>query len=401
MDINQFHIAGINFRKTDLSSRGRFAFSKEQYEAFCKQGLPPAFKEFFIVSTCNRTEIYAVSQSASDITQWLISQCRHVSGMLDQMYIKSGDEAVSHLLEVAAGLDSQLLGDCEITGQIKQSFKIAKEHNLTGPFLERLVNTALQCSKQIRNQTRLSSGTVSVAFAALQYLRHQGGSLRNKKILIAGAGKMGRNTCKNLLDYTNARNITLINRTEDVAASFSKENNLKHLPWESLQQAVADADIIIVATHAAAPVITCDMIPDGLSKILIDLSVPANIDPALERQRGIWLMNVDRLSRVNDETLTIRQACIPQARSIVAENQVDFKEWLKHRRNVPVIKATRQRLETMHNCPLFLQSVTTAADPHQENIQQVVNTMAAGMRTTTAPGCFFIKAINDYITLIA
>lgn len=397
----QLHIVGINYKKTDLNSRGRFSFSKEQYESICRGDLPTSFQEFFILSTCNRTEIYAITTSPNTIFNWLLSNCKHIAGLQHQMYTKSGEEAEKHILEVASGLDSQMLGDYEITGQIKQAFKIAKEYKRTGPFLERLINTALQCAKQVRNKTMLSSGTVSVAFAAIQYLKQKANSLRSKKILLVGTGKIGRNTCKNLLDYTEAKDITLINRTADHAQEFSAMHALKNLPWTSLPEAVKASDIIIVATQSATPIIKKDMIPAGSSKILIDLSVPENIDPALAHQEGIWLMNVDMLSSVNDETLFIRQAAIPAAAAIIQEHHTEFNDWLLYRRNVPFIQATRLRLETMHACPMFQKTVVNMKQPESKKIQQVVNNMAAEMRVKTAPGCCFIKAINEYITLIA
>ncbi len=398
---SQFHIVGINYKKTDLNSRGRFSFSKEQYESICKGVLPSSFHEFFILSTCNRTEIYAITSSSTEIFNWLHSNCKHVADLRHEMYVKSGKEAEKHLLEVASGLDSQMLGDYEITGQIKQAFKIAKEYKRTGPFMERLINTALQCAKQVRNKTLLSSGTISVAFAAIQYLKQHADSLRNKKILIAGTGKIGRNTCKNLIDYTQARDITLINRTADHAQDLSALYQLKNSPWSALPEAVKASDIIIVATQSATPIITKEMILPGTSKILIDLSVPVNIDPALANQEEIWLMNVDMLSKINDETLSIRQAAIPEAEAIIEAHHNEFKDWLSYRKNVPVIQATRLRLETMHACPMFQKTVIDMRQPESKKIQQVVNNMAAEMRVKTAPGCFFIQAINEYITLIA
>ncbi len=401
MSSNQLHIVGINYKKTDLNSRGRFSFSKEQYETICKGDLPSSFQEFFILSTCNRTEIYALTTSPNDILNWLHSNCKYVADLSEQMYVKSGQEAEIHLMEVASGLDSQMLGDYEITGQIKQAFKIAKEHKCTGPFLERLINTALQCAKQVRNKTMLSSGTVSVAFAAIQYLKDKAGSLRSKKILIAGTGKIGRNTCKNLLDYTQAKDITLINRTADNAQELSALYQLKNLPWSSLPEAVKVSDIIIVATQSDTPIITMNMISKGASKILIDLSVPENIDPSLLHQEGICLMNVDMLSKVNDETLSTRQAAIPAATDLILEHHSEFKDWLMYRRNVPVIQAARLRLETIHACPMFQKTIVDMRQPEPKKIQQVVNNLAAEMRVKTAPGCCFIKAINEYITLIA
>jgi glutamyl-tRNA reductase len=401
MNINQIHIIGINYRKADISLRGRFSFSREHYEEICKQPLPASISEFFILSTCNRTEIYAVSARPHQVLQWLISKCPHFSDIQDELYSYSGIHAVEHALEVCCGLDSQLLGDYEITGQLKSAFKIAKDSGATGPILERLLNTALQCSKQVRSETNLTSGSVSVSFTAVQYLKQELRQLKQSRILIVGTGKMGRNTCKNLLDYAGAENISLINRTEETVAEFAKQNKLKYLPWNKLAQSVDEADIIIVATNAASPVILTDMIAPGKRKTLIDLSVPANICPSLALQDGISYMNVDSISRINDETLLKRKSAVPAAKAIVESHVVSFDIWIIQRQKAPALKAARLRMESMHECPLFIQSDAFIASPQPKAIQQAVNHMAVSIKMESMTGCLFIHAINEYISLIA
>ena len=181
-DISGFHIVGINYKKTDAAIRGQFAISNEQYEKLLS--LAPAYhlSELFILSTCNRTEIYGFADNARQLADLL---CTATMGnredFLDMAYIKRGAEAIEHLFLVSAGIDSQILGDYEIVGQIKQAVKFAREHNFVGPFLERLVNCVLQSSKAVKNQTELSGGTVSVSFAAIQYIRERYTDLTDKK----------------------------------------------------------------------------------------------------------------------------------------------------------------------------------------------------------------------------
>ena len=223
-DISKFFIAGINYRKTDALIRGQFAVNPEQYNTILQLAPDFAVHEFFLISTCNRTEIYGFADEADQLIRLL---CTQTEGTVEQFrqlsYIKQGQEAINHLFTVGGGLDSQILGDYEIVGQIKQSAKLAKQHDRIDAFTESLVNCMLQSSKAIKNNTALSDGTVSVSFAAVQYIRKHIKGIKNKKILLLGTGKFGRNTCKNLVDYLGTKNITLINRTEEKATTLAEE----------------------------------------------------------------------------------------------------------------------------------------------------------------------------------
>ena len=183
--------------------------------------------ELFILSTCNRTEIYGITDNVQHMVHALCQQTEgSVEAFNEMAYIKKGTEAVEHFFNVAAGLDSQILGDYEIIGQIKQSIKTAKEKGFIGATVDRMANAVLQSSKAIKNQTALSGGTVSVSFAAVQYIKEKIANPSNKKILLVGTGKIGRNTCKNMVDYLGTTNITLINRTAEKAAALANELGL-------------------------------------------------------------------------------------------------------------------------------------------------------------------------------
>ena len=183
--ISSFFIAGINYKKSDASVRGQFSINADQYLDIIASAHQYKVKEFFVLSTCNRTEIYGFAANVDQLCQLL---CSHTEGKLDSFYEgsyqKSGLEAIEHLFNVSAGLDSQILGDYEIVGQIKKATKFSKQHNCIGPYLERLINEVLQTTKQIRTNTEMSGGTVSVSFAAVQYARHWIKQIEGKKILL-------------------------------------------------------------------------------------------------------------------------------------------------------------------------------------------------------------------------
>lgn len=401
-DISRFHAIGINYKKTDAGTRGLFAINNDQYKTILQKASASGLNELFILSTCNRTEIYGFADGADQLIRLI---CNETAGKIDDFrqlaYSKKGFEAIEHLFNVGAGLDSQILGDYEIVGQLKTAVKFSKENGFIQSFTERLVNAVLQSSKEIKNTTALSGGTVSVSFAAVQYLREKVENIGNKKILLIGTGKIGRNTCKNLADYLDADHITLMNRTDEKAQSLAKELGFKFSPYIELASRIADSDVILVATDANEPVVRLDQIESYGEKLLIDLSVPYNIEESIKHLHGITLVNVDDLSKLKDETLAKRQAEVPKAKAIIAEHISEFIEWYEMRKHVPVLKAVKTKLEQIHSCSLYTQlspdSYSRKTTGNQIKIQQVLNGLASKMRKQNQKGCYYIEAINEFI----
>jgi len=403
-DILNFCIAGINYKKTDASLRGGFAIGPDQYNAVLE--LAPGFglHNLFILSTCNRTEIYGISENVQQLIDLLCTQTAGDAAAFNEMaYIKKGAEAVEHLFNVAAGLDSQILGDYEIIGQIKQSVKKARENGFIGPTIDRMVNAVLQSSKAIKNQTTLSGGTVSVSFAAVQYIKEHVINPAGKKIVLLGTGKIGRNTCKNLVDYLQTSNVTLINRSPEKAAELAIELGLQHVPASELPAQVAQADIILVATNSAEPVILASHLNGCGDKLIIDLSIPYNVEAAAQQLPNITLVNVDDLSKLKDETLQNRKAEVPKAKAIIAEHVLEFTAWYDMRKHVPVLKAVRDKLEQIHSCQVDTGAFSStsfinfASEKPEARIQKVITTMAVKMRQQNQRGCQYIEAINDFM----
>ena len=403
-DISHFFVAGINYKKTDAALRGQFAVNNEQYAAILT--LAPSFglHELFILSTCNRTEIYGFSDDARRLVHLLCTQTTGTAAMFDSMaYTKSGAEAIAHLFNVAAGIDSQILGDYEIVGQLKLAVRFAKEQGFVGTMLDRMTNAVFQSSKAIKNQTALSGGTVSVSFAAVQYIRETVARVAGSRILLLGTGKIGRNTCRNLVDYLDTTDITLINRTLGKAEELATEMGLQHAPIAELSSHIAKADIILVATNAAEPtILKADLEGQG-DKLIIDLSIPCNVEASAQHLPNIKLVSVDELSRINDVTLQKREAEVPKAKAIIVAHIDELMEWHEMRRHVPVLKAVKDKLLEMDSCQLyssyFAQQCTTAVtkDKSEARIQRVINVMAVKMRQQNQRGCHYIEAINDFM----
>ncbi|HZH67070.1 MAG TPA: glutamyl-tRNA reductase [Flavisolibacter sp.] len=397
-NISNFFVAGINYKKSDASVRGKFAICNEQYAAILQQASLQGLNEIFILSTCNRTEIYGFAYCSHQLVELLCSQTEgDAEGFKKSAYIKNGSDAIKHLFNVGAGLDSQILGDYEIVGQLKTAAKFAKQNGFVGTFTERLINCVLQSSKQIKNNTELSGGTVSVSFAAVQYIRKKVSKPSSKNILLLGVGKIGRNTCKNLVDYLDTKNITLINRSPQKAQELASELGLNYSSIDNLEEEVAKADIILVATNASQPVILKSHVEGKGEKLIIDLSIPYNVDAAAQALDNVQVINVDELSKLKDETLRQRTAEIPKAKRIISEIVFEFQEWSEMRKHVPMLKDLKVKLKELYGHPQYVQT-TTCPKMLDVYIQRVLNDTAGKMKVQNQKGCQYITALNDFIS---
>jgi len=428
-NIQNFWVSGLNYKKTDATIRGLFAVNNEQYNELLAQAADYGIKEFFILSTCNRTEIYGFADNLNDLTDLLCCTSTGDADIFAEIsYSKRGYEAIEHLFQVGAGLDSQILGDYEILGQIKNAVKIAKASGFIGSFTERLVNSVIQASKAIKTHTTLSGGTVSVSFAAIQYIReHFEGpsltpkmtcpatnhimtdpstgatvpaSIEDKKIVLVGTGKIGRATCRNIIDYLDTHNVTLINRTEETATNLAKELNLYSAPIEDLESELQKADIILVSTSATEPVILKKHLEGNGNKLVIDMSVPCNVETEAQKLAGITFVDVDMLSKIKDKTLQNRKNEIPKAIAIIDDHIAEFKEWYNMRKHVPLLKEVKNKLQGIYIDPIFLNGDVLQGAEYEideEKIRKVINSLAAKIRHNNTLGCNYIQAINEFI----
>lgn len=400
-ELSNFFVAGINYKKTDTKIRGSFAIGPEQYERILNLALQFEVRDLFILSTCNRTEIYGITETAEQLVTLLCTETQGTVETFNELsYRKNGVDAVRHLFDVGAGLDSQILGDYEIVGQLRKAMKFAKGKGYIHSFLDRTLNQVLQSSKEIKNNTSLSDGTVSVAFAAVQYIREKSVSLKDKKILLLGTGKIGTITCKNLVDYLPASHITLMNRSPEKAENLAEMFGLKTAPFNNLREQLALADVVLVATDAPEPIVlAADLEDHSQKKIIIDLSIPCNVDKKAERLPGLTLIDVDGLSRLKDETLMRRAAEVPKARLIIQTHLRELLDWHEMRKHVPVLRQVKIKLQEIHGSPLFEQLIPNAPDSRNrdQKIQRVLNGMASKMRQENQRGCLYLEAINEFI----
>ena len=340
---------GVSYKKADAHTRGRYSLSKENQIKLLKEAKEIGFEGIFILSTCNRTEITGFAEHPYQLIQLL---CKYSDGNVEEFArisnVYKGNEAVNQLFRIGTGLESQILGDYEIVGQLKLAFKLAKKYHTINAHLERLINLVLQASKKVKNTTQLSSGTTSVSYAAVQYIIQNIPSYNSKNILVFGLGKMGKHTCKNLAEYTKNKAVCLINRTEEKAISFVKEHtSIRNSSIENLTQEIANSDILIVSTGSDTPTVTKEHLSSDKEILILDLSMPENVDTSVSEFENVSLVNVDELSKITLETLSTRQKEVPKAEEIIEVYKEEFNDWLNNRKLVPAINALKESLEAI------------------------------------------------------
>ncbi len=342
---SNFYSIGLSYKKADVVTRGNFSISDEAKKNILKQAKAEGIESLLIMSTCNRTELHGFSQHPFQLIKLL---CEHTHGTVEEFekvaYVFKNSKAVKHLFRVGTGLDSQILGDFEIISQVKNGFKLAKEHVMINPFMERLINAVIQASKRIKNETEISSGATSVSFASVQYIMKNIEDISNKKIVLFGTGKIGRNTCENLIKHTKNDHITLINRTKDKAEKVAGKFNLIVKDYANIQAEIKQTDVLVVATGAQNPTISKQLIHTTKPLLILDLSVPRNVSDNVLELPNVSLVHLDNLSQITDATLAKREAQIPSAEKIIDEIVSEFNAWLETRKFAPTIKALKTRL---------------------------------------------------------
>ncbi|RRO15885.1 glutamyl-tRNA reductase [Flavobacteriaceae bacterium 14752] len=404
-----FCVIGLSYEKADAKTRGLFSLNQSQKSALLQDAKSQGLDSVMVVSTCNRTEVYGFAEHTETLINLL---CKHSNGdkitFQNVGYTYTDDSAIAHLYRVAAGLDSQILGDFEIISQIKSSFNLSKKKEISNAFLERLVNSLVQTSRKIKNQTQISSGITSVSFASVQYILDTVEQISSKNILLFGTGKIGRNTCENLVKHTQNKNITLINRTKNKAEKIAGKFNLNVKDFSELQAEIRQTDVLIVATGAQQPTITKELIYPKKELLILDLSIPKNVADDVADLHNVSLLHLDHLSRMTDETLERRKQCIPKAKAIIDEQKEEFYEWLHTRKFAPTLQAIKSKLQSIAEDEIDYQSKkikgfdTEQAEILQERmIHKITRQFASHLRYangTTEEGISWLEKMFDLET---
>ena len=370
---HSFYAVGLSYKKADAEIRGKFSLDAVAKMRLLEQAKTEGIESLIVTSTCNRTEIYGFAEHPFQLIKLI---CENSQGSVEAFqkygFVYKNKEAVGHLFRVGTGLDSQILGDFEIISQIKTSFFQAKSVNLVNAFQERLINAVIQASKKIKTDTEISSGATSVSFASVQYILNNVEEIGDKNILFFGTGKIGRNTCENLVKHSKHEQITLINRTKDKAEKLAQKLDVVVKDYADLQLEIQKADVLVVATGAQNPTVDKTILNLKKPLLILDLSIPKNVNENVEDVEGVTLVHMDYLSQITDETLENRKKHIPAAEAIIEEIKEEFLTWSKGRKFAPTIHALKEKLHSIKDGELNFQR-KKLADFNEEQAEIISN----------------------------
>ena len=396
----------MSYKKADVASRGQFSLSLRAQQKLLEAAQTKQIQSITVHSTCNRTEIYAHGAETKELVELLCTFSQGTPNVFSKIgYVLKDEDALSHLFRVGTGLDSQILGDFEIIAQLKKSFIRSKKMGLLDSLFERLFNSVILASKRIKNETQISSGTTSVSYASVRYILDHIDNPDQKNILLFGMGKIGRNTCENLVKHTQNDHIVLINRTRKRAEKMAVKFKLIVKDYADLPVEIRKADIIIVATGAEKPTLSKSLIHTESPLLVLDLSIPKNVDDDVLDLPNVTRIHIDELSRITDNTLVERQKEIPKAEAIIEEVVEEFTDWLGTRSFAPTVQALKQMMEKLEQQALAQHQ---KKHPHlkseeatllsQHLIQKITNRVANHMRNSenTAES---VKTIQDVFNI--
>ncbi len=349
-------LIGLNHRTAPVALREHLAWPTAALQTGL-DALADLAPERVILATCNRFELYGASQDPHVATEAMhrLAQLWGLSDLWEQveaaLYRRLGLDAARHLFRVAAGLDSMILGEPEILGQVGEAYTLARQAQAVGPYLSHLFQEALRVGKWAREATDIGRAPASVGSAAVHLLRHEVPALETRRALVLGAGAMARTAARYLRAEQPAA-LAVSNRTLARAQVLAAEVGARVFPWAERVAALTWADVVVTAVAAPQPVLTAAMLQAAQQqrpgpRWLVDIGVPRNIDPAARQVPQVRLYDIDALQGLVDEGLARRQRAVPQVEAAIAEAVQDFRAWLQARQVAPTLAALRQQAEAL------------------------------------------------------
>ena len=344
-----FLLVGIDHHQASVAVRERFSLSQPEQLQLLQALHAAGVHSPLIIATCNRTQIFCRNTQPELVIRQLL---QHSGGTMEDFrqygQVLHCQPALQKLFEIAAGLDSQVLGDLQIIKQVKDAYQTSVEAGLADAHLHRLMQHVLRAHKRIRNETDLGKGAASIAGAAVRYVVEQVGSLREMNVLLVGSGKIGKVACANLVGFS-PRKITVVNRTFARAEKLGLRFEVNVAPWEALTAEIAAADVVLVATGAQEPVVLPHHVqcPAIGRKVLVDLSIPRNIAPEVGNLPNIEVADLDNLRSESDAAFAERQASVGPALDIIAHELEKYEAWRGVQKVAPTIRALTEKFESI------------------------------------------------------
>jgi glutamyl-tRNA reductase len=349
-------LIGLNHKTAPLTVREKvFAGCQEEKNLLAGLAAIDGVQEVMFLSTCNRIEVLACIDGGESIVQNLrgfLAGCGQLTQReaADCFYIYRDEETVRHLFRVTSSLDSLIMGETQILGQVKDAYRQSLEKNYTGAILNRLLHRSFRTAKRVRTETAIAVNPVSVSYAAVELAKKIFGSLAGKRVLLIGAGEMAELTGMHLLG-SGVEEIIIANRSQAQAAILAEKFHGEAVPLDALAEKLVDVDIVISSTGAPSYIITADLIRQLHQRrknrllFLIDIAMPRDIDPAADRVENVYLYNIDNLQDIVDENMKTRKKEALKAEAIVDEEVQKYLNWIKERETVPTIVSLRTKAQ--------------------------------------------------------
>lgn len=345
---------GLNYRRTGIDLREQVHLGADDLRQLL--AAPSPFPEQAIISTCNRLEVYAVTDSIANLSAWAAQLAPHVPA--SAWYIFQEAEAIHHLLRVSAGLDSLLIGEAQILGQVSDALEAAQQAQSIGPVLSRLFTQAITAGKRVRTETDLNRTSTSWGQIALRLAAKHHHDLLKSRFVIIGAGEIAKQVGKafrhaegKLYPANTPRiplkNVVWVNRNLEKAQEAAQRIGGQAQNWSTLPTLLANADVVITATSAPHPILTPDLLPADHPLILVDLSLPRNIAPQVDQLPAITRYDLDHLKEIVAANVAQQQKTIPKAEAILAQEALGFEQWQMGRRAIPTLQALRQKADSI------------------------------------------------------
>ncbi len=377
-------VIGVNYRTAPVVVRERFWISEpRRCEALVQLSRAEGIDEAAVLATCNRTEFILWTRDAATASGSVLNFLTREYGLKlsdwKHFYRFVGEQALAHMFRVAGGLDSMVVGEPEIVAQVKDAWALAQHVGTSGRYLDALFQKALTVSKRVRNETAISSAAVSVPYAAVELARQIFGSLKDRKVLLLGAGKMSETAARYLIK-NGANDVRVMNRTLEHAEELARTLNGKALPLEQRLGQLREADVVISSTSCPHVVITREEIEqvvdqrDGAPLLLVDIAVPRDVDPSVREVNSVFLYDIDELEQVTKKNEGERKSAAADAEVIVVEEARTFRRKLEAERVVPTIVALRERLEEL--CRQELEAFKQEAGPFTDEQVKTLESLA-------------------------
>ncbi len=346
----------INHRTTDVETREKLHLSHEEIVNLIPILKEKFFEVGFVISTCNRTELFGVPRKGFDDYSSLLRLLQELKGInnisMENVERYFACSAVRHLFKVASGIDSMITGDSQILAQTKEAFQLAEDLNFTDSVLKRLFDTAVKVGKRSIKETAIGEGAVSVSYASVQVIEKIFANLSEKSALVIGAGETGELAALHLRDK-GVSNLTITNRTYDKAENLAEKVRGFVLPFDGYKEKLASFDIIISATSAPGYLIEFPDIKNAMKKrrgspvVLMDIALPRDIDPACSKLENVFYNDIDSLQKIVDENIEKRKNEIPAVNKIIMEEMVNFYSWYNTLNVIPTIKSFREFFDSI------------------------------------------------------